>query len=134
MLLENLDLRWEKVSDNMDIDRYKKNLGKKGNKFSFNDVRPYIPNPKKSDYERGYIVRYFAQKTNDPNSIIYELSSATFSRYSKNPFFKTAILDWRIKGPSEEVSESNFKSIKFSSTDIRILNIYLPNLLQFHQP
>ena len=47
---------------------------------------------------------------------------------------KLQVVDWRIKGPVEEVRESNFKSILFSSTDIKNLNLYLPNLLQFHQP
>lgn len=118
----------------MSVDRYKKILGVTSDKFSFSDVKPFVPNPKKIDYDRGYIVRYFLQKANDGNSLIYELSSNGYSKYNKNPFFKTAVVDWRIKGPVEEVRESNFKSILFSSTDIKNLNLYLPNLLQFHQP
>lgn len=117
----------------MSVERFKKILGFESDRFSFSEIKPFIPSPKKIDYERGYIVRYFLQKSNDPNSLIYEISSIGYSRYSKNPFFKTAIMDWRIVGPAEDVKESNFNSIKFSSTDIRRLNIYLPNLLQFYK-
>lgn len=116
-------------------------------KHSFNNIRvqTHIPTPGEIDYKRGYITRFFCQKSNDKGSPIYEVSSIQFSKYLSNPFYRLVSLDWRIKGPKEtqyskdgnildkSVSESNRIAIELVSTEIPNLKLYLPNLLQFYK-
>lgn len=105
----------------------------------------FIPTPDDSDYKRGYVVRYFIQKTNDKGSPIYEVKRNHVGNYSKNPLYTTASLRWRISGPKttqyddegnifdRAVSESNRIAIKLVGDKIPNLKLYLPNLLQFYK-
>jgi len=116
-------------------------------KHSFNRIRvkTHIPTPNEIDYTRGYITRFFCQKSNDKGSPIYEINSIQFSNYLTNPFYRVVSLDWRIKGPKEtqyddkgnildkSVSESNRIAIQLLSKEIPNLKLYLPNLLQFYK-
>ena len=43
----------------------------------------FVPNPTDSDYKKGYITRFFIQKSNDKTSSVYEVSSQNFRKYSK---------------------------------------------------
>jgi hypothetical protein len=91
----------------------------------------HIPTPKEKDYKVGYIVRYFLQRSNDGASPIYEVTPVTYKEFIQNPFFNGTFIDWRITGPSDEVRLSNSQSILLGSYTIRLLPLYLPNLLQF---
>ena len=116
----------------MDIDRY----GEIANlKSEFNQVKivSYIPTPIDVDYERGYIIRYFLQKSNDINSVIFEIKKSSIGKFSDNPFYTIVGLDWRISGSSNDVKKSNSESIRIASQTIPKLAFYLPNLLQFHK-
>ena len=42
-------------------------------------ISAYLPVLKDVDYRRGFVKRYFIQKTNDKSSPIYEISSNTSS-------------------------------------------------------
>lgn len=115
------------------------------NKFSTLNITisAHIPIPTESDYTKGYVIRYFTQKTNDKNSVIYEISSNEFSRLNSSITYVTTSLRWRIKGPIDPTYDENGKmtnkgvklsnktSIKLSSAVIKTLNLYLPNLIQF---
>lgn len=108
-------------------------------------ITTHIPEPTEKDYRRGYINRYFIQKTNDKGSPIYEVKSTTLGSYVRNPFYTSCTLRWRITGPTERqynstgdiinksVSESNRISIKLVAHKIPNLKLYLPNLLQFYK-
>ena len=108
-------------------------------------ITSFIPNPSDDDYIRGYIIRYFIQKTNDVESPIYEVSSKQYSKYTHSYTFKGVSLRWRIKGPLDTVfnnqneitdkgvRESNRISILLVSDKIKNLKLYLPNLLQFYK-
>jgi hypothetical protein len=108
-------------------------------------IKAYIPKPSESDYNRGYIRRYFVQKTNDKGSPIYEVSQDDKSKYVTNPLYTVADIKWRIKGPKQvqyddvgnvvdkSVSESNRIAIQFVGNAIPNLKLYLPNLLQFYK-
>lgn len=116
-----------------------------GNKFkSLNiKIKSFIPTPTEQDYVRGYITRYFAQKSNDVNSPIYEVSDSEFNELSNSVMYNTTSLRWRIKGPKEPsdyednkivdkgVKKSNEISIRLASEYIVNLKLYLPNLTQF---
>ena len=99
----------------------------------FNDggLIAHVPSPTDGDYRRGYIVRYFAQRTNDPSSPIMEIDEAEYNRVLELPHYRTTRLDWKIKGSSDKVKESNKKSVAIASKNIRNITLYLPNLYQF---
>lgn len=108
-------------------------------------ISTFIPNPNEDDYKRGYVNRYFVQKTNDVESAIYEVSSKQYQKYTHSHSFKGTTLRWRIKGPLEPVfnlnneitdkgvRESNKVAIRIASEKIKNLKLYLPNLLQFYK-
>jgi hypothetical protein len=108
-------------------------------------ISAYLPVLKDVDYRRGFVKRYFIQKTNDKGSPIYEISKRDRNRFITNSLYTIVELKWRIKGPMETqydsvgnitdkaVSESNRISIKLVSHLIPTLKLYLPNLLQFYK-
>ena len=57
----------------MNIDRYKQIAGFDTD-FNKVNIVSFIPSPKKEDFKRGYITRYFLIKSNDSNGIIYEIN------------------------------------------------------------
>ena len=101
--------------------------------FYVSNIKTHIPEPTKNDYQIGYIKRFFVQKANDTNATIYEIDSETYLTLATNPFYSTTTLDWRIIGTTQQVNDSNSKSIKLASTNIVNLKLYLPNLLQFYK-
>lgn len=115
------------------------------NPINLPKIKTHIPNPSKFDYKKGYVVRYFIQKTNDKGSSIFETDRIQFSKYRKNPFYVNVSIRWRIKGPLEPVynddgdiidkavSESNRIAISLVKNKIPNLKLYLPNLLQFYK-
>lgn len=125
-------------------DSYKKLLGKRGVKTSI-PISAYIPTPTEIDYKRGYIRRFFAQRSNDKTSPIIEISSDSFNRIGRSTIYRVVTLRWRIKGPKQMifnkkgdvsdkgVSYSNSKAIDLVSNDIPNLKLYLPNLYQFYK-
>jgi hypothetical protein len=108
-------------------------------------IESYFPNVTDSDYSKGWISRYFVQKTNDKRSSIYEVNYSEFIRIKYNTLFTSVIIKWRISGPKttqydsngnvldKGVSESNRISISLVNDKIPNLKFYLPNLLQFHK-
>ncbi len=93
----------------------------------------YSPILEDVDYKNGYIIRYFAQKTNDILGYVYEIDSTTHTKLIENPFYTTTSVRWKISGTNQEISEANFKSISLASTFIPALQKRLGNLLQFSQ-
>ena len=117
----------------MDIERFEAISKDKGQKYRLMPISTHIPSPNESDYERGYIERYFVQKANDSESKIFEVDFIGFKKFSKSAFYTTIALDWRIKGTDEQIKESNGKSIQLNYHKMQKLPIYLPNLLQFRK-
>jgi len=116
----------------MDLNRYNELLSTPSD-YNLTKVVPSLPTLKEIDFKRGYIKRYFIQKSNDINSPIYEISSNDISKYKNTPFYTTVSLDWRLTGTTDEVKKSNSESIRIASQTIRKIQLYLPNLLQFHK-
>jgi hypothetical protein len=105
-----------------------KNLGQ----FEIKKPDTIVPNPTQADYSNGHIRRYFVRKSNDTNSIIYEISKETSEKYSKNPFWKTGSIKWRLTGTIEQMSKSNEAAILYVKSTFPTLPLYLPNLAQFY--
>jgi len=116
----------------MNIDRYKE-IKTLGNSFNQKKIATYIPSPTPKDYTIGYINRYFIQKANDVNAPIYEIKQSAYSSFNGNPFYRAVSMDWRIVGETMDVKESNSASIRINYEIIPKLQLYLPNLLQFHK-
>ncbi len=116
----------------MSIDRYNEIIDLSDD-FNPITITSHIPHPTKSDYDVGYITRYFVQKANDKNSLIYEISRSFYDKVNDNPFYLVAILDWRLIGDPNEIKKSNSASIRIASEVIPKIYLYLPNLLQFYK-
>jgi len=116
----------------MSIDRYK-DIANLSNQFNQIKIVPYIPKVTDIDYQRGYIERFFVQKANDKDAVIYEIRKKSTNKLSQSSFYTITSLDWRIRGEVTEVKKSNSASIRIASQTIPKISLYLPNLLQFHQ-
>ena len=111
--------------------RYNK-LNTNLSEFELPEIISYIPVPEDNDYKRGYIKRYFIQKSNDIDSYIFEVSSDRFTEYSMTPYFTIVSIFWKISGiNNNEISEANFKSIRIGCKTLPSLFKYLQNHLQF---
>jgi hypothetical protein len=114
----------------MKIDRYK-NIVKLPLEYRAVNVVTYLPVPTEFDYNKGYITRYFLQKSNDFDSPIYEVKQRAISKYQSNSFYTVVSLDWRLTGTKEEIKASNSASLKLVSSKMPKIALYLPNLIQF---
>ena len=113
--------------------------------YSFSNPKTIVPIPKETDYETGFMSRYYCQKINDLNGFVFEIDNSTFKELQDNPFWKTAILRWRINGPINPVYndmgqlidmgvlQSNKNSIQITASTLKNIGLYLPNILQFHK-
>lgn len=99
--------------------------------FKLIKIKPFIPIPTEDDYKVGYIRRYFVQRANDKNGIIYEISENSFSTFTANTLYTTVTLNWKISGTDEEIKEINDKVVRYASKTLPAIKLYLPNLLQF---
>jgi hypothetical protein len=114
------------------IDRYNE-ISRRDNNFNPIRRKPFIPKPKETDYKKGYIVRYFVHSVNNQATPIFEVNKQGYLKYSINSFYNTVSLDWRLVGSVEDVKKSNSESIRIASETIPKIQLYLPNLLQFHK-
>jgi hypothetical protein len=116
----------------MSIDRYNK-ISNNSSEYNNTKIRTHIPTPKEIEYKVGYITRYFIQKVNDENSSIYEVNEGVYIKFLTSSFYRGVSLDWRIKGNPVDVKKSNSASVQIASKTIPRIQLYLPNLLQFHK-
>ena len=114
--------------------------------YTFENPKTIVPIPKETDYETGFMSRYYCQKINDLNGFVFEIDNSTYKELQDNPFWKTAILRWRIVGPINPVYnymngqlidmgviQSNKNSIQITASTLKNIGLYLPNILQFHK-
>ena len=87
--------------------------------------------PTENDYLRGSITRYFAQKANDSNSLIFETTKDMYD--DKSNLYRYIQFDWVISGIKQEVVRENLITINFVNTDFMgISKLIFP--LQFWRP
>jgi hypothetical protein len=113
--------------------------------YSLDFPKTIVPIPLDTDYENGFIERYFTQKVNDKNSYVFEIDKEVYFDLFENPYWIVEIMKWRITGPitpvynidgiltDKGVIESNNASISIISEKIKNVKLYLPNILQFHK-
>jgi len=117
----------------MGVGRYDLIKRRQGGVVDIPTISSFISNPTDKDYFKGYIVRYFVQKANDSNSVIYEVSKARYSNIQSSDLYINVSLDWRLDGDPIDVKKSNTASLRIASKTIPKISLYLPNLLQFHK-
>lgn len=121
------------------------NLISEKTNYSLDFPKTIVPIPSDTDYENGFIERYFTQKVNDKNSYVFEIDKEEYSNLFENPYWVSEIMKWRITGPitpvynidgiltDKGVIESNNASISIISQKVKNVKLYLPNILQFHK-
>lgn len=114
----------------MNIDRYTQIVNLDSD-YKFQSPTPHIPKPTLIDYEDGYLIRYFIQKSNDVDGRVIEVSSKTFTKYTQNLFFTSVSLDWAISGDINMVREQNKKSVIYAAKTMKAIQLYLQNFTQF---
>jgi hypothetical protein len=122
-----------------------KNLLSSPDLFVIKYPKTIVPIPSESDYQLGFIRRYFIRKANEPEGHIFEVESSVYVEYTKNPFWMGDSIKWRIAGPlnvifnskgeleDKGVIDANKASISAASTILKNIKLYLPNLLQFYK-
>jgi hypothetical protein len=117
----------------MSINFYRYTQLSKGNitRFKLPKLNTYVPSPNDTDYKRGYIVRYFIQKSNDTTAPVYEISKDFISEFINSPFYSTKKIDWKISGTDDEIKEANGNSLRMAAQTFPAIINYLPYLLQF---
>ena len=115
------------------------------NLFKIDTPNTIVPSPTDTDYQLGFIRRYFCQKANDSHSYIFEIDEDEYEKLQESPFWKVLDMKWRISGPSEKiykddgsvsdigVNASNKAVISLSSLKIKNISLYLPNTKQFYK-
>lgn len=115
------------------------------NLFKIQTPKTIVPSPADTDYQLGFIRRYFCQKSNDSHSYIFEIDEAEYSNLAESPFWTVVDIKWRIKGPIERtydmdgnvtdigIKESNRAAINLGTLKIKNISLYLPNILQFYK-
>ena len=66
--------------------------------------------PTESDYRIGEITRYFTQRANNPNSVLFEITKKDSE--NENSLYKYTVFDWKISGTREEVIRENQGTIR----------------------
>jgi hypothetical protein len=94
-------------------------------------IKSHIPTPSYQDYRQGYIVRYFIQRINDNDALIYEVNETDYLRFSLDEFYNAVNIEWRLIGGEDAIKDSNSKSVKLGSKKMKNLIFYLVNYLQF---
>jgi hypothetical protein len=89
------------------------------------------PDITEKDYNTGSITRYFVQKANDKNALVYEISESDFNKnltlYNKTSF------SWVILGIKEDVIRQNTITIRNKERNFKGINkILFP--LQYWRP
>lgn len=115
------------------------------NQFKLVNPKTIVPSPDESDYQIGFIRRYFCQKANDSHSYIFEIDEQEHRKLEQSPLWKVVDIKWRINGPLDKmyddvgnisdigIRESNKAAINLAVLKIKNISLYLPNILQFYK-
>ncbi len=87
-------------------------------------LKSTIKIPNEQDYNRGRVVRYFAKRSNDDSSSVFEISVDDFDT---SPLYQYTSLTWYIKGDKEKVLSANKKQILIASQEISNIGKLLPD-------
>lgn len=87
---------------------------------------------KKSDYDTGYIYRYFYRQANDRNSLIKEISESEYNKILNYFLYKVLKIKWKIIGDADTAKNINKKiSETANKTLVGINKLLERNLLLY---
>ncbi len=89
----------------------------------------YIPSPSKSDYDYGFILRYFVCNRNKNN--IIETNIRDY-KMTDSAFFIKATCDWQLTGPKNNVYIGNMLQTsgveEYNKIQVNDLKVVLPGI------
>lgn len=103
---------------------------------NYTTPQQYYPQPSSSDYQQGYVTRYFLRKVNNPSDKIIEIDIVQFNKVGSqiDPFLYLAIfLPWKLTGTASEVEEANRKIVRKYNEELPGLQNYLRNYLELYK-
>ena len=92
-------------------------------------LEPTSKPPTEDEYRVGRMTRYFAKKTNDTKSPVFEVSENDFE---SSPLYDFVSLLWYIRGNKIRVTKLNQREIKVASIEIPNIERLLP-ILQYYR-
>ena len=105
--------------------------------FNLNNLEPvtYYPQPIDSDYQKGYITRYFAKKINQSGYVV-EISPAEYAAFTNGEvrydvsFYQVVSILWKITGPlnSQRISQYDIRA-GIIDTNKRLTDAAEPNFV-----
>lgn len=87
-------------------------------------LKSTIKIPTEEDYNRSRMIRYFAKRSNDSSSPVFEVSDDDFDT---SPLYQYTSLTWYIKGNKEKVLSANRRQILIASQEIPNVGKLLPD-------
>jgi len=99
--------------------------------------KAHFPQLTNEDYKRGYFIRYFLKLKSNKNSIITEVDSIEYSKFSGNSIvtgksmFNSFSLRWKIIGKREDVINGNTRTVDAKELLMPGIRLKLGNRLQF---
>lgn len=90
-----------------------------------------ITEPTDSDYNIGYIWRYFYKQFNRPNMPVIEINKKDFNKASNHYLYKTIAIKWKIIGDKLNVENINKNIIAMANEKLFNVNQTLWNTSQF---
>ena len=100
-------------------------------------AKSFVPKPEIEDFQRGFIVRYFAKQRNNSRANIVEIDRGQFASHSEGvgglntTFYNVVSLRWKIIGTLEKIQSINFLSVQNAETLMKGITNRIGNLLQF---
>jgi len=105
--------------------------------FNFNSLEPvaYYPQPIDSDYQKGYITRYFSKKINQSGYVV-EISPAEYVAFTNGEvrydvsFYQVTSILWKITGPlnTQRLSQYDIRA-GIIDTNKRLTEAAEPNFI-----
>jgi len=105
--------------------------------FNLNNLEPvtYYPQPIDSDYQKGYITRYFAKKINQSGYVV-EISPAEYVAFTNGEvrydisFYQVVSILWKITGPlnTQRISQYDIRA-GIIDTNKRLTEAAEPNFV-----
>jgi len=63
--------------------------------YSLEIPKTFVPSPTLTDYENGFIERYFTQKVNEEVGFVFEIDSKEYFHLLENPYWVLEKMNWR---------------------------------------
>jgi hypothetical protein len=87
----------------INTDEFYDSIGNAAASFKRVEIPSYMPTPTDDEIAKGYMDRYFVQRTTDQNEEIIEVNKATFDMLQEHHMYRRVLVTWRIAGKLDDV-------------------------------